>query len=123
MNNPYYWQQSPPYGMAMGQQMQQPIQQVQPVPQQPAMQIQNGGFIVAESVEAARRWPVAPGVCVSFKIEGQQLVCTKTQGFNQFEPPVFEIYRLVKEEDPAVAQQPAEAAKNQESDRFPGSVQ
>ena len=88
---------------------QYPYQQYQ----QP-QQIQNGGFVSARSIEEAYNWPVAPGNSLTFKIENSPYVCTKTKGFSPLQQPVFERYRLVKEEDapqaqvtPAVA--PAEA--------------
>jgi hypothetical protein len=42
---------------------------------------------------------VAPGNSVTFKDETAPYVYTKTQGFSQLDRPVFEKYRLVKEED------------------------
>lgn len=68
-------------------------------PQQP-QQMQNG-FISARTVDEAFNWPVAPGNSLTFKIENQPFVCTKTKGFSPLEQPTFEIYRLVKEEAPA----------------------
>lgn len=81
MNYPNYYQQYP-------QQVYQPN----------TPQIQNGGFISAASIEYARNYPVAPGNVVTFKIENQPIVCEKSQGFSQLEGPVFNIYRLVKED-------------------------
>lgn len=82
INYPYY-----PY--------QQQYQQIQ---QQP-MQIQNGGLVSVRGIEEARNYPVAPGNSVTFKDETSPYVYTKTQGFSQLDRPVFEKYRLVKEED------------------------
>ena len=81
INYPYY-----PY--------QQQYQQIQ----QP-MQIQNGGLVSVRGIEEARNYPVAPGNSVTFKDETSPYVYTKTQGFSQLDRPVFEKYRLVKEED------------------------
>ena len=50
-------------------------------------------------IEEARNYPVAPGNSVTFKDETSPYVYTKTQGFSQLDRPVFEKYRLVKEED------------------------
>lgn len=72
------------------QQSQQPIQQPQ---------IQNGGFVSVHNENEARNYPIAPGNSVTFKDENAPYVYTKTQGFSQLDRPVFEKYRLVKEED------------------------
>lgn len=76
----------------------QPYYQQFPVQPQP-QQIQNSGFISARSIEEAYNWPIAPGNSITFKIENTPYVCTKTKGFSPLEQPVFERYRLVKEED------------------------
>lgn len=62
-------------------------------------QIQSGSFVSARSIEEAYNWPIAPGNSLTFKIENSPYVCTKTKGFSPLEQPVFERYRLVKEED------------------------
>lgn len=69
-------------------------QQMQPQNQQ----IQNGGLISVRSEEEARNYPVAPGNSVTFKNESAPFVYTKTMGFSQLDRPVFERFRLVKEE-------------------------
>ena len=86
----------------------QPVQQ-QAVQQAPQMtipqavqspnvpQIQNGGFITVRSEAEARSYPVAPGTSVTFKHETAPYCYTKTMGFNQFEAPRFEKFKLVKE--------------------------
>ena len=73
-------------------------QQMQPQPQQQNHQIQNGGFVSAPSMDYAGSYPVAPGNSVTFKIESQPYICTKTLGFNQLDQPIFEVFKLVKEE-------------------------
>ena len=78
--------------------------------QQQSPQIQSGGFIPVKSIEEAYNWPVAPGNSITFKDENSPYVYTKTKGFSPLEPPVFERYRLVKEEDQRT-EKPAEAAK------------
>ena len=62
-------------------------------------QIQNGGFIPVPSEEVARNYPVAPGNSVTFKNENAPYVYTKTMGFSQLDRPIFEKYKLVREED------------------------
>lgn len=69
--------------------------------QQPAQQppqIQMTGFISVRNIDEARTYPVAPGNSVTFKDENAPYVYTKTQGFSQLDRPIFERYRLVKEE-------------------------
>ena len=62
-------------------------------------QIQNGGFIPVPSEDVARNYPVAPGNSVTFKNENAPYVYTKTMGFSQLDRPIFEKYKLVREED------------------------
>lgn len=90
----YYPTQYQP--MQYGQQMPQaqPGQQNQQV-----NQIQNGGFIPVRTEAEARAYPVAPGMSVTFKHESAPYCYTKTMGFNQFEAPRFDKYRLVKEDE------------------------
>ena len=71
-----------------------PTQSTQPT------QIQNGGFVSVASEEMVASYPVAPGNCVTFKVEGQPIVLEKSMGFSQLESPRIEKYRLVKEETP-----------------------
>lgn len=97
---PNYYQ----YGQNM------PMQQMQNVQQVP--QIQNGGFISVRSETEARNYPVAYGNSITFKDETQPYVYTKTMGFSQLDRPVFEKYKLVKEN----AQEPILEDKNAEAD-------
>lgn len=61
-------------------------------------QTQNSNFVSVRSIEEAYNWPVAPGNSITFKVENTPYVCTKTKGFSALDQPVFERYRLVKEE-------------------------
>lgn len=97
-NNPYQqqyfysqMQQNPQY-----QQYQQQFQQ----PQQLQPQIQNGGFVTVRSEEEARNYLVAQGTSVTFRDETAPFIYTKTRGFSPMEQPVFEKFRLVKENEP-----------------------
>lgn len=72
-------------------------QQMQNIQQQPP-QIQNGGFVIVKSINEAMNYAVAPGNSVTFKIESQPYICTKTLGFSQLDQPIFEVFKLVKEE-------------------------
>lgn len=78
---------------------QQPLQQIQQ-PQQP--QIQNGGLVSVRNIQEALNYPIAPGNSVMFKDESSPFIYVKTKGFSQLEEPIFEKYRLVKEEQPQV---------------------
>ncbi|MBO7730916.1 MAG: hypothetical protein J6S67_00135 [Methanobrevibacter sp.] len=76
----------------------QPYQYV--MQQQPQnQQIQNGGFIMVKDVSEAMNYPLAPGNSVTFKHEGKPYIYTKTLGFSQLDQPVFEVFRLVKEDN------------------------
>lgn len=89
MAYPYYpASYNPAFNPYMQQQMQQPQNQ----------QIQNGGLVSVRSEDEARNYPVAPGNSVTFKNESAPFVYTKTMGFSQLDRPVFERFRLVKEE-------------------------
>ena len=81
----------------------------QPQQPQPQPQIQSGGFIPVPSEDVARNYPVAPGNSVTFKNENAPYVYTKTMGFSQLDRPIFERYKLVREDDapiPEVTAQP-----------------
>lgn len=93
------------------QQSQQSIQQ----------QIQNGGFVSVHNENEARNYPIAPGNSVTFKDENAPYVYTKTQGFSQLDRPVFEKYRLVKEEDyqaQQVAQNSSVSSENENQTNY-----
>ncbi len=92
---PYY---QPYYQQPIQQPVQQMQQNVQQMPQQNQPQIQNSGFISVPNEEIVNTYPVAPGNCVTFKIEGKPIVMEKSMGFSQLESPKIERYRLVKEE-------------------------
>lgn len=66
------------------------------IPQQP-QQPQNG-FMRVQSEEQARQYPVAVGNSMTFIDENRPYCYTKSMGFSQLDPPIFEKYRLVKED-------------------------
>ena len=72
-------------------------QQVYPQAQ-PVQQIQNGGLVSVRNEMEARNYPIAPGNSVTFKDETAPYVYTKTMGFSQLDRPIFDKYRLIKEE-------------------------
>lgn len=88
----------PQYGFQYPQQVQMPVQQPIQQPVQQPSQIQSGGFMVIPSEDMVQTFPVEPGKCVTFKVEGKPIVLEKSKGFSQFEAPRIERYRLVKEE-------------------------
>lgn len=83
------------------QQTYQPYMQ-----QQQPQQIQSGGFIPVPNEDFARNYPVAAGNSVTFKDENAPYVYTKTMGFSQLDRPIFEKYKLVRED---VEETPKEA--------------
>lgn len=98
MAYPYY-----PYTSAYPYLQQQAQAQPQTLPQ-----IQSGGVVHATEAEA-RKYPVAPGYSVIFIDDEQKMLYTKTAGFSQLDAPVFEKYRLTKENRPT--DEPGEAGK------------
>ena len=95
---PYpYYQSYPNYNQMYLQQQLQSMQQPQQTNQTP--QIQNGGFVMVKDINEAMNYPVAPGNSVTFKNESQPYIYTKTLGFSQLDQPIFEIFKLVKEEN------------------------
>lgn len=85
--NPMYYSQL--------QNMQQPQQNTQQT-----TQIQNGGFVMVKDISEALNYPVAPGNSVTFKNENQPYIYTKTLGFSQLDQPIFEVFKLIKEDKP-----------------------
>ena len=59
---------------------------------------QMSGFVSVRSEAEARNYPVAYGNSVTFKDETSPYIYTKTMGFSQLDRPVFDKYKLVKEE-------------------------
>lgn len=95
---PYpYYQGYQAYNPMYYQQQLQSMQQLSQT-QQSNPQIQNGGFVMVKDITEAMSYPVAPGNSVTFKNENQPYIYTKTLGFSQLDQPIFETFRLVKEE-------------------------
>lgn len=94
-NYPYYQNpnmpQFTPQMLQAGQQAQAQMQaQMQPQIQSP--------FVMVRSEAEARNYPVGYGNSVTFKDEVAPYVYSKTMGFSQLDKPIFEKYRLIKEE-------------------------
>ena len=88
--NPYFMQN---YSQNYPQYSQMQGQQQAPMMPQP----QNAGLVSVRNETEARNYPVALGNSVTFKDETAPYVYTKTMGFSQLDRPVFDKYRLVKE--------------------------
>ena len=86
MANPYLYQ--------MGY---NPYQQAANLFPAPTPQIQNGGFVRVKSEKDVIDYPLAPSYTMTFIDEGATHCYTKTMGFNQFDKPKIDKYRLVKE--------------------------
>ena len=120
-NNGFPMMYQSPYQMPQMQMSQQIPQQMQQIPQQPQQmqqpqQIQNGGFMLVPSEDIVRTYPVAPGNCVTFKIEGKPIVMEKSMGFSQLEAPRVDRYRLVREEDIQAEPEPVKEQHNYDED-------
>ena len=71
--------------------------QAQQMAQMPQAQ-QTSGFVSVRSEAEARSYHVAYGNSVTFKDETSPYIYTKTMGFSQLDRPIFDKYKLVKEE-------------------------
>ena len=111
MGYPYQQQIQPNYNYQQQAYPQAQNQQTQP-------QIQNGGFIQVHNEDEARNYPIAPGNSVTFKDENAPYVYTKTMGFSQLDRPIFEKYRLVKEDDMPTQNSPVSAEIAQQTDNI-----
>ena len=85
MAYPYYPQQFYP-------------QQVMPQQMAQSQQMRNTDFISVRNELEARNYPVAPGNSITFKDETAPYIYTKTMGFSQLDRPMFEKFKLVKED-------------------------
>lgn len=110
------------YGYQPYQQIPQQYNPNIPQNQQMQPQIQNGGFIPVRGEQEARNYPVAPGTSVTFKDEMAPYVYTKTMGFSSLDRPVFDKFKLVKETDPEIAQEPNTSTENDKTVNSPHYV-
>lgn len=101
----------------------QPINYQIPQVQQPTQQIQDGGFVRVRNIDEARNWAVAPGNSVTFKVENSPYICTKTMGFSQLEQPKFELFRLVKEDEPEKKEPVSEYASRSELEKVQSEIE
>lgn len=70
---------------------------IYPNQMQTQMQAPNG-FVSVRSEAEARAYPVAYGNSVTMKDETAPYIYTKSMGFSQLDRPIFDKYKLVKEE-------------------------
>lgn len=72
----------------------------QQTPQQQSMlqQQSQSTFVSIPNEDMVNTYPVGPGNCVTFKVEGKPIMIEKSMGFSQFDSPKIERYRIVKEE-------------------------
>ena len=64
----------------------------------PQMGSNRNGFICVPNEETVYNYPIAPGNCVTFKIDNSPVVLEKSMGMSQFETPQIKRFRLVEEE-------------------------
>ena len=102
MPGPNYYSYYPPYYQ---QTVSQPVQQTQIQQPQSQQQTPNFSFIPVPNEDIVNTYPVGPGNCVTFKIEGKPIVMEKSMGFSQFDSPKIERYRLVKEDSQEVKEE------------------
>ena len=96
--SPSYYQPMPFVQQPVQQPVAQMPQQMQQQPvQAPQPEIRQNGFIRVKDESEVDAYPIAPGNSVTFIHETEPFVFVKTLGFSQFDRPVKEKYRLVKE--------------------------
>lgn len=96
--SPSYYQPMPFVQQPVQQPVAQMPQQMQQQPvQSPQPEIRQNGFIRVKDESEVDAYPIAPGNSVTFIHETEPFVFVKTLGFSQFDHPVKEKYRLVRE--------------------------
>lgn len=96
----FYMPQIPQYAQPQMPMFNQP--QVQQQAQQPAQQMpasNASSFIRVQCEAEAKSYPVEPNKSIIFKDDNAPYIYTKTMDASQLSQPIFERYRLVKEED------------------------
>ena len=113
ITNPYanpFGYLPPTYSGNIAPNQSQIYQNPTPTPTQPTQAVSAPlqiSCVVVQSEQEARSYPVAPGNNVIFKNETAPFMYSKTMGSSALEPPTFEKYRLVKEDEaePKAAEQ------------------
>lgn len=75
-------------------------------------QMMQTSFVGVQNEQEARCYPVALGNSVMFRDESAPYIYAKTMGKSALDMPIFEKYRLVKEEAVIVAPQSPESGAN-----------
>ena len=97
-----------------------PNQTMQPI----VPQIQNGGFIVVKNEQEIYNYPVGCGNSVNFKLENAPYLYTKTMSFSQFDKPVIEKYKLVKEDtQETIVEEKKPEVDNSDLDSIKGEIE
>jgi len=125
---PQYFGQ--PVPMQIPQQQQTPLQAPQ-MPSQAQGNIQttnipSNGFVTVRSEAEARNYPVALGNSVTFRDENLPYIYTKTMGFSQMERPVFDKYKLVKEdsqETPVLDEEKHECQSREDAEKLKSEIE
>lgn len=99
----------PAYPNAYQNQMQSQMQAQNQMQNQ--MQMQNGGYFPVRSEEEARNWYVQPGNILTFFDETKPYCYKKAMGLSPLDRPVFEKYRIVKEDDAETQPEPIKEPK------------
>lgn len=87
------------YYQPYGGYAQQNYYQQTPQQQQSMMQPQSQtSFVSIPNEDMVNTYPVGPGNCVTFKVEGKPIMIEKSMGFSQFDSPKIKRYRIVEEE-------------------------
>ena len=81
---------------------------------QPQVMQRNTDFISVRNELEARNYPIAPGNSITFKDESLPYIYTKTMGFSQLDRPMFEKFKLVKEDatEPQIQEEAPQMDKN-----------
>lgn len=61
-------------------------------------QIGSNGYVIVRSEEEARNYPLAPGFSMTFFDETKPYCYKKTMSYSPLDHPIFETYKIVKEE-------------------------
>lgn len=94
----FYMPQIPQFPQPQMQMFNQQQQaQQQPVQQMPVNNASS--FIRVQNEAEAKSYPVEPNKSIIFKDDNAPYIYTKTMDASQLSQPIFERYRLVKEED------------------------
>lgn len=96
MPYPYNYPMYPTMGVPAAY-PQQPTPQ-QNTPQQQPEQLVNGGFAVVPAVEDIKRYPVAPGHFVIFKLQNTPYIIEKSMSYSQLDDPHYKCFQEVDED-------------------------